>query len=251
MRGILVTGGAKRIGSEICRHMAARGWHVLVHYNSSSAAAAALVTSINGEGGRADMIQADLRSVDDGTALIARALALSPGLQALVNNASEFEYDDPSSVTAAQLSRKFATNAAAPIMLCKSFAAQVSGEGAIVNILDNRVFAPNPDYFSYAVSKVALWGGTRMLAQALAPRIRVNGIAPGITLVSGEQSADNFEIAKRLNPLGASCTPDQVACAVDLLVTVRSACGSIITIDGGEALAPHGRDVAFVNTGAA
>lgn len=246
MRGILVTGGGKRIGNEICRLMAARGWHVLVHYFRSSGPAEALVAELRANGARADMIQADLRDVEACETLLPRALALCPDLQALVNNASEFDYDDPASATAPRLMDKFAANAVAPIALCQGFARSITGDGAIVNILDNRVVAPNPDYFSYSVSKSALWGATRMLAQALAPRIRVNAVAPGITLVSGEQTAENFERARRRTPLGVNCTPDQVARAVDLLISARSACGTIITIDGGETLAPHGRDVAFV-----
>jgi len=224
---------------------------VLVHYFSSSDAAAALVSDIRAAGGRADVIQADLRDAAACKALLQQACGLCPTLQALVNNASEFDYDDPSTVTAEQLAAKFTANAASPILLCRHFAESVAGDGAIVNILDNRVMALNPDYFSYAVSKCALWGATRMLAQALAPRIRVNAIAPGITLVSGAQTAAGFEAARRLNPLGASCTPDQVARAVAFLVSARSVCGAVITIDGGESLAPHGRDVAFVDRGAA
>jgi NAD(P)-dependent dehydrogenase (short-subunit alcohol dehydrogenase family) len=246
MRGVLITGGAKRIGSEVCRLMAARGWHVLVHYFRSAGPAQALVAELQATGARADMIQADLRDVEACETLVPRALALCPGLQALVNNASEFDYDDPATATPARLTSKFAANALAPITLCQGFARTVPGEGTIVNILDNRVFAPNPDYFSYSVSKSALWGATRMLAQALAPRIRVNAVAPGITLVSGEQSAENFERTRRLSPLGVNSTPDQVARAVELLISARSACGTLITLDGGEALAPHGRDVAFV-----
>jgi NAD(P)-dependent dehydrogenase (short-subunit alcohol dehydrogenase family) len=226
--------------------MAARGWHVLVHCFRSATPANALVAELRATGARADMIQADLRDVEACNTLLPRALALCPDLQALVNNASEFDYDDPLSATGPRLMDKFAANAAAPIALCQAFAHAVAGEGAIVNILDNRVLAPNPDYFSYSVSKSALYGATRMLAQALAPRVRVNAVAPGITLVSGKQSAENFESARRLTPLGVNCTPEQVARAVDLLIAARSATGTIITIDGGEALAPHGRDVAFV-----
>lgn len=246
MRGVLVTGGGKRIGSEICRVLAARGWHVLVHYFRSAKAAAALVADLRAQGQCADMIQADLRDVEACEALLPQALALCPDLQALVNNASEFDYDDPVSATAQRLKDKFAANALAPITLCQGFARSITGEGAIVNVLDNRVFAPNPDYFSYSVSKSALWGATRMLAQALAPRIRVNAVAPGITLVSGAQTMENFEGARRLTPMGLNCSPGEVARAVELLMSARSACGTVISIDGGETLAPHGRDVAYV-----
>ena len=114
-------------------------------------------------------------------------------------------------------------------------------------MLDNKIWHPNPDYFSYTVSKVGLHAITKMLALALAPRIRVNGIAPGITLVSGKQSQNNFEMGHTMNPLGKGCTPDQIALAVKFILSTDSYNNQVMTIDGGEFLNPHDRDVAFLN----
>jgi NAD(P)-dependent dehydrogenase (short-subunit alcohol dehydrogenase family) len=151
------------------------------------------------------------------------------------------------------LTENFTVNAIAPIAIAQRFAALLpeGRTGAVINILDNRVFAPNPDYFSYGISKFAALGATRMLALALAPRIRVNGIAPGITLPSGAQTHEQYEVASRLNPLGRACSAEEIAAAVRLIAGSPAMTGAVITIDGGLALANPGRDVAFIEPGTA
>lgn len=248
MKAALITGAAHRIGRAVALRLSAEGWHVLVHYATSAAAAEETRLLIEQAGGRASLIQADLKVEADTARLIKDAARIAPGLALLVNNASTFSYDTAATATLASLQHNFTVNAAAPILLATRFAAALPAdtEGLVVNMLDNRISAPNPDYFSYGVSKHALDGATRLLALALAPRIRVNGIAPGITLVSGMQSVENFEEGHRRNPLRRGSTPDQIAAAVSFLWAAPSITGTVITIDGGQTLLNPGRDVAFL-----
>jgi NAD(P)-dependent dehydrogenase (short-subunit alcohol dehydrogenase family) len=249
MKGVLITGAAKRIGAEIARSLAAAGWHVLVHYHSSQAVAEQLRASIEERGGRATLLQADLGNADERARLIQSAFAACPKLEALINNASVFKYDAWDNIAWDNLAHSFEVNAVAPLHLSQQFALALGKDvtGCIINMLDNKIFAPNPDYLSYSTSKFALYGIMQMLARALAPHVRVCGIAPGITLVSGEQAAANFAVAHTLNPLGKGCTPEQIAGAARFILDTPSYNGQVITIDGGEVLAPHGRDVAFLS----
>jgi NAD(P)-dependent dehydrogenase (short-subunit alcohol dehydrogenase family) len=248
MKAALITGAARRIGRAIAMRLAADGWDVLLHYATSVAAAEDTKRAIEASGGRASLLQADLSTEHGSKGLIDAALAQTPDIALLVNNASTFAYDTATAATLSSLQHNFTVNTAAPILLASRLAAKLSpSAGAlVVNILDNRIFAPNPDYFSYAVSKHALDGATRLLALALAPRIRVNAIAPGITLPSGNQSEQSFEASHRRNPLGRGCTPEQIAAAVAFLWEAGSMTGAVITIDGGQSLLNPGRDVAFL-----
>lgn len=248
MKAALVTGAARRIGATIAGRLAADGWHVIIHYGKSREAASRLLAQIEAAGGRASLLEADLEDEAQLNGLIERAFTLTPDLELLVNNASLFAHDDADTATNRSLQHNFNLNAAAPIVLSQRFAERLPRHrpGAIVNILDNRVFAPNPDYFSYGISKFALLGATRMLALALAPRIRVNGIAPGITLLSGRQSEANFAASHDRNPLGRGCSPEEIARAVAFIAGTPAMTGEIITIDGGQSLANSGRDVAFL-----
>ena len=251
MKAALITGAAKRVGATIARDLAANGWRVLLHYHRSTDAVTALADEIAGLGGSAALLSADLSDADAAADLADRAFAAAPGLELIVDNASSFAHDTLSTASPQALIANFGVNAVAPIVLAQRFAAVLPAgrSGAIVNILDNRVFAPNPDYFSYGISKFAALGATRMLALALAPRIRVNGIAPGITLPSGEQTQQQFDAAHRVNPLQRGCTPEEIAAAVRLIAGSPAMTGTIITIDGGQALANPGRDVAFIKPG--
>ena len=248
MKAALITGAARRIGSAIATRLAADGWHVVLHYSTSQQAAQRLQADLAGAGATASLVRGDLADTGQHAVIIDKAFQEAPGLELIVNNASTFSYDTLDTTTASALESSFAVNAMAPVLLGRAFAARLPADrtGNIVNLLDNRVFAPNPDYFAFGVSKFALLGATRMMALALAPRIRVNGIAPGITLVSGEQSADSFAAAHRRNPLQRGCTPEEIANAVCFIVASPAMTGSVITIDGGQTLANPGRDVAFV-----
>lgn len=249
MKAVLITGAARRIGAAIARSMAADRWHVVLHYARSGEAAQQLRLEIEAAGGSASLLAADLTNESQQETLIDAARACAPGLEMLVNNASAFLFDTAQTTTGGALFDSFAVNACAPIILAQRFAETLPAgqHGQVVNILDNRIFAPNPDYFSYGVSKFALLGATRMLALGLAPRVRVNGIAPGITLVSGEQTAQGFATAHRLNPLQRGCTPEEIAGAVRFIAATPSMTGEILTLDGGQTLANPGRDVAFID----
>ncbi|MGO9483681.1 MAG: SDR family NAD(P)-dependent oxidoreductase [Rhodomicrobium sp.] len=248
MRGVLITGAAKRIGAHVAKGLAKEQWHVILHYWTSQDSAEALASEINGQGGAVTLLRADLTKDEDCAQLICAAFEACPGMEALINNASIFEYDSFKDVTPSNLRKSLQLNGAVPILLTKEFSEKYAGNaGCVINMLDNKVFGLNPDYFSYTVGKYALFGATSMMAMALMPRIRVAGIAPGITLVSGKQSEANFAAGHKMNPLGVGCTPDQILDAVKFILGARSYNGQVITIDGGESLNPHGRDVAFLN----
>nr|WP_302474242.1 SDR family oxidoreductase [Roseococcus sp. MDT2-1-1] len=250
MPNVLVTGGARRIGAVLCRTLATAGFGVVIHHRTGGAEADALAREIAAAGGRAWTIEADLSEAARAEALPARAAALCGGLDALVNNASLFLYDTPSEFSAETFHRQAAVNLVAPALLLKGFAAELAEgqDGAVVNLLDNRLFAPNPDYFTYALGKYGLLGMTEMAALHFAPRIRVNGVAPALTLISGKQSEENFQRAHRNNPLGQGVEPEDVAEAVLFLLRAPRVTGEVVVVDGGQRLRRRGRDVAFGTT---
>lgn len=250
-KGVLITGAARRVGAAIAEGLAADGWLVVAHYNSSGEAAAALADALNARGPVCFPLQADLSRREDIEGLIARAnAALAPSggrLTCLVNNASPFVYDNLPSLSWESWADHMVPGLYAPVFLSKLLAETLGGDetGLIVNILDQKVENLNPDFFSYTVSKFGLYGATRMLAMALAPRIRVCGIAPGIMLPSGKQNIEQFKAAWRRTPLGRNATVEEIVRAVRFLIESPSATGSIITLDGGESLMRRGRDIAF------
>ena len=248
MKAALITGAAQRIGGAIARELARDGWQLILHYATSEAEARSLHVELTQSGANVTLVRGDLASADQISGIVDDAFKAASGLQLLVNNASTFKSDTLGSASAAELQRCFAVNAVAPILLAQQFAERLPDgtDGCVVNIIDNRVFAPNPDYFSFGISKFALLGATRMMALALAPRVRVNGIAPGITLPSGPQSEAEFSVAHRINPLQRGCSAGEIAAAVSFIAASPAMTGSIITIDGGQTLANPGRDVAFV-----
>jgi len=247
-RAALVTGAGHRIGANIARGLAADGWFVHVHYNSSHQPAAAVVAEITAAGGRAAAVRADLADAQAVGGLVARCRDIGPPLGCLINNASLFTRDHASDLSVELWDRHIAVNMRAPAFLARDFAAQVPADdtGCIVNILDNKVFALNPDYFSYTASKFGLRGLTVTLAMALAPQVRVCGIAPGITLISDKQTPEEFERAHRNNPLGRGCSVEEIVAAVQLILNSPAMTGRIITIDGGQSLVQAPRDVAFL-----
>jgi len=252
-RAVLVTGAARRVGAEIARVLGAAGWFVHVHYRNSAAEAGAVAAAIRAAGGRAATVTADFDRLDAASAgnLVETCAANGPPLAALVNNASLFEYDTAASMTEERWRRHLQANLTAPVLLARAFALRAKalpeGEaGCIVNLLDNKVFATNPDYFSYTVSKQALEGATRTLALALAPKVRVCGVAPGIALVSGKQTEADFARTHANNPLRRGATPGDIARAVRFILDTPSLTGHTIVIDGGQFLARLPRDVAFL-----
>jgi NAD(P)-dependent dehydrogenase (short-subunit alcohol dehydrogenase family) len=243
----LVTGGGARIGAALVRRLAADGWAVAIHYHNSAHDADALALEIKAKGGRAFTVGLDLGAIDGFTDMFDLLNADLGFCSLLVNNASAFEYDDISNIKRAHLEKLFAVNLHAPVLLARDFAAQLpdDAKGLIVNLLDQKVFNLNPDFLSYTLTKSALEAATRLLAQAMGPRVRVCGIAPGLTLKSGEQSEAGFEAAHAKTPLGFGSEPADIAETLSYLVKVPSITGHTILVDGGQHLQPRTRDVMF------
>ena len=246
MRAALVTGGSKRIGAAICRALAAEGTAVAIHCNRSVDEAVSLAAELEAAGSQAAVVEADLSDPSQVTSLVERAAADIGPLDLLVNNASLFEYDDLASLDPERYLRHQAINALAPLLLSREFASQAPESGAaVVNILDQKLSNPNPDYLSYTASKQALGGLTSALAQQLAPNVRVNGVAPGLTLPSAHASAEAFAEVHGSNPLARGVTPEDIAEAVIYLARAAAITGVVLHVDGGEHLAPRSDDVLY------
>ena len=246
MRTALVTGGAKRIGAAICRALAGEGAAVAIHCNRSLDEAASLEAELTAAGVAASVVQADLADPSQVISLVERAAADIGPLDLLVNNAALFEYDDLGSLEPERYLRHQAVNALAPMLLSREFASQVpESGGAVVNILDQKLSNPNPDYLSYTASKQALGGLTTALAQQLAPNVRVNGIAPGLTLPSEHASPEAFAEVHDGNPLGRGVQPEDIAEAVIYLARAKAVTGAVLHVDGGEHLVPRRDDILY------
>ena len=237
-RTALVTGAARRIGAAIALALARAGYAVLVHANNSRDDAERLASTIMGAGGQARVVLADLADHEAVRGLVPAAAAFGR-LTLLVNNAGEFEPDDIETMSHARFQRAIAVNLEAPLFLSQAFAAQVPEglDASIVNVVDQRVLRPNPRFFSYTLSKSALFIATTTLAQALAPRIRVNGVAPGPTLPSPRQTNAQFAAQAESTPLKRGPRPDDIAAAVLYLAQATSVTGVTIPVDGGQHLA--------------
>lgn len=242
-RTAIVTGGAKRIGAAIARALAADGWHLLIHCNRSRGEAEALAAEL----GNAAVVTADLAD-PAAPATIFAALDDLPPARLLVNNASRFSYDGADDFSVEAWDAHQAINLRAPALLSQAFA-RIAGEdgGLIVNLLDAKLAQPNPDFFSYTISKMGLAGLTELTARAYAARrIRVCGIAPSVTLVSGPQSRDNFEKVHSLNALERGVHVDEIVAALRFLIATPTLTGEVITLDGGQRFLGLPRDVQFL-----
>lgn len=250
---MLVTGAAKRLGRSIALDLGAHGFDVAVHYRASGAEAEEVVRELGRLGASAAAFAADLSSEADCNALVPAVVGRLDRLDAIVNNASTFEYDAVESFGYAAMERHWRANTGPPVLLARALHRHLSaraGTGCVVNLLDQKLWNPNPDYLSYTLSKAALQAATVALAQALAPVLRVCGIAPGVTLPSGPMSVDAFEAARRLTPLERSSTPADVAGAVRFLLSAPAITGTTLLVDGGQHLASQARDVLFLSAGA-
>lgn len=246
----LVTGGARRIGRVIALTLAQRGWDVAVHYSRSGAEAQATVKEIEALGRRAVALHCELGDEAAVKSLLAQAIQALGTVSCVVNNASLFDYDDAKTFSSAALEAHMQVNVAAPVILAQALfdATHEDTQAVVINLLDQKLFNLNPDFLSYTLSKAALHSATTMLAQALAPKVRVVGIAPGITLVSGDQSEEEFARAHKVTPLGRSSTPDDIAAAVCFIAESPAITGTTLVIDGGQHLLPMQRDVMFAAT---
>lgn len=235
----LVTGASRRIGAAIARDLAAQGWQVAIHYRQSARDANALVANLREAGHEAAAIAGDLSTMDDMTALVSRCRDILGPVTCLINNASEFLRDDLASLTDDLWTTHINVNLRAPVFLARAMAAQLPPEakGNVINIIDQRALRPTPDFFSYTLSKAALWPATQMLAQALAPRIRVNAIAPGPVLQSTHQKPAEFEAEWRSTLLQQPASPEEIANAVRFILDAPAMTGQMIALDSGQHLA--------------
>lgn len=246
---VLVTGGAQRIGREIALELARHGFDIALHYRASADAAQATAGEAQALGAQARAFAADLADEAQCRALVPQVVAGCGRLDALVNNASRFEHDDVAGFGFAALEAHVRANAGAPIVLARALHAHLAlrdASGCVVNLLDQKLWNPNPDHLSYTLSKAALEAATTLLAQALAPRLRVCGVAPGVTLASGPMTDDEFERARAFTPLARSSTPLDVARAVRFLLESPAVTGTTLLVDGGQHLQPQPRDVLFL-----
>ena len=251
-RTALVTGGARRIGRTLCVSLAQAGFNVAVHYGQSMDAAHALVNELRALNVEACALQADLNDECAVAQLIASATRDLGTVGVLVNNASHFNYDvltQPESLSLAHFERHWRTNTFAPLLLTQQLAQglHVTQTGVVLNILDQKLHNPNPDFLSYTLSKSALEHATTLAAMALAPRVRVVGIAPGLSLPSGDQTQDDFAHAHNATILQRGSTPDDVAQAMLYALSARSMTGTTLLVDGGQHLSAQARDVMFTH----
>ena len=237
---VLVTGGAKRLGATIARVVTRAGAKVVIHYGRSRDEAVALADELDGV-----TVQGDLADPSAVAGLFARAVEASGGpIDALVNSASAFEEDRPERIDPALAARLYAINCTAPTLLTSAMAAQ-GREGAVVNLLDQKLANPNPDYFSYTLSKAALESATVLMAQAFAPILRVNAVAPGLTLPSGGQSDAAFEAIASRNLLRKPVGAQRVAEAVTYLLGAKAVTGQTLFVACGQRFVRSDRDVMF------
>lgn len=245
-KSALITGGAKRIGAIIAQHLARAGYHIAIHYHHSEEKAAETSASIQMIGQKTVMLSADLRETSSLTQLVEKAHETIGPLTLLVNNASEFENDCVPDLNEELWEHHFSTNLKAPVFLSQAFARLLKREnrkGSIINIIDQRVWRPTPQFFSYTLTKSALWTATRTLAQALAPDIRVNAVGPGPTLPSKRQSIDQFIQQNKALLLEKGSSPQDIAEAVLFLAQAESVTGQMIAVDGGQHLAWETPDI--------
>ena len=242
----LVTGGKARLGAAIVRKLAGEGWKIAIHVHHPDAAATTLAADIKRAGGEALVVVGDLADAEFCSTVFTQLGPLG-FCSVLVNNASLFEYDDISNISAKSMDAHYHANLRAPVLLSRAFAEQLPPEakGLIVNIIDQKVFNLNPDFLSYTVSKAALESATQLLAMALAPKVRVVGVAPGLSLRSGAQTEEGFQKAHAHTPLGFGSTPEDIAETVSYIVRVPSLTGKTIVVDGGQSLVRRDHDVMF------
>ncbi|MEY1557383.1 SDR family oxidoreductase [Yoonia sp. R2331] len=251
----LVTGGGARLGRAMALYLGGRGYDVAVHYASSGDGAAEVVTELEAMGQRGAALQADLLDEAAAQALLpAAAKVLGGPVTCLINNASIFEYDNIGSATRKSWDRHMESNLRAPFVLTQALAQQAPdpvmdahdepvAQALVVNMLDQRVQKLTPEFMTYTIAKMGLWAMTRTAAQALAPRVRVNGIGPGPTLKGHRQSEQHFDRQRKATILGRGADPEGITAALGYLLDARAVTGQMIAVDGGQHLAWQTPDV--------
>ena len=254
-RTVLVTGAAKRLGRSIALTLAAGGWQVAVHYRSSQQDAMDTVAACAQLTRGSALFDADFEDETAVRALLPRVVAHFGHVDAMVNSASLFEHDNAETFGFAALEKHLRSNTATPVLLAQALhqhvadrvaAGEADAQGAVVNLLDQKLWNQNPDFVSYTLSKAALEAAGTMLALALAPRVRVVGVAPGLTLTSHMLSDDKFAQLHALSPLGRSSTAEDVAATVKFALENRSITGTTLLVDGGQHLMKFDRDFSMM-----
>lgn len=250
-RTVLVTGAAKRLGRAIALDLAAYGWQVAVHYRGSEADAIETAAACARLSGASGHFYADFDSEQAVRQLLPRVVAQLGPVDAVVNSASLFEHDSAADFGYTAMERHLRSNAGAPILLAQTLHQHLAqrgpaAQGVVVNLLDQKLWNMNPDFVSYTLSKAALETANTMLAQALAPQLRVVGVAPGLTLTSDYLSAEKFAQLHRLSPLGRSSTAEDVAATVRFALDNRSITGTTLLVDGGQHLMRFDRDFSMM-----
>ncbi|MBN8504983.1 MAG: SDR family oxidoreductase [Burkholderiales bacterium] len=244
---VLVTGAARRLGRHLALHLGRCGYDIAVHLRRlPDADGQQLLDELRRLGARAECFAADLAVEADVESLVPRVLASLGRLDAVVNSASLFSDDDVHGLSYDSLQRHLLPNCGAPLLLARALhrhCEQAERTGCVVNVLDQKLWNPNPDHLSYTLSKAALESATGLLARALAPRLRVVGVALGVTLPSGPMTEAEFQAAHRMTPLGRSSTADDFAEAVAFLLRSPAITGTTLLVDGGQHLAAQPRDV--------
>ncbi len=246
---VLVTGSAKRLGREIALALARAGWQVAVHYRGSVDAAMLTVADCEQLGVTAAAFDADLADEPAVRGLLPRVVAHFGQVDAVVNSAALFEHDSAATFGYAALEKHLRANTGAPILLAQALHTHVrarAGKGVVVNMLDQKLWNQNPDFLSYTLSKAALEAANTMLAMALAPDVRVVGVAPGLTLTSEYLSPEKFAALHQLSPLGRSSRPEDVAGAVKFALENASLTGTTLLVDGGQHLMRFQRDFSMM-----
>jgi NAD(P)-dependent dehydrogenase (short-subunit alcohol dehydrogenase family) len=247
---VLITGAAKRLGRAFALHFAQAGWNVAIHYGHSAAEAQALAAEIGMLGRRVVTLQADLADEAAVRQLLPQCVEALGVPNCIINNASRFEFDSARDIDYGKLQAHLLPNLAAPVLLAQALHALLSTcshsqTACVINLLDQKLYNLNPDFLSYSLSKVALEGATKMLAQALAPKVRVVGLAPGLTLPSYLQTPAQFAKTHQTALLGQSSTPDDLAQAALFLANSPAITGTTLVVDGGQHLQAMPRDISF------
>jgi NAD(P)-dependent dehydrogenase (short-subunit alcohol dehydrogenase family) len=245
---ILVTGGAKRVGRRLVERLSAAGHAVVIHANASATQAEELCAQLRVSNPQVWTIKADLADHTAACALVGQAGQLiGKPLSGLINSASVFEYDAPGAMDISVFDRAMAVNLRAPALLAERFAAQADPQrdNCIINMIDQKLWNMNPDFYSYTMSKAGLLAATDMMARAFAPNVRVNAIAPGLLLPSYDQTAKEFAATASRNPLGRPIDLNNVTSAAEFLLANTALTGQTIHVDNGGRLMARARDVMF------
>lgn len=235
-KAALITGSARRIGRAIAVHLASEGWDIAAHYNTSQDEALSLQEEVQAKGVSCRLYAADLSDPAAADRLAEECIRDFPHASLLVNSASIFKRDTVATLSPALWDEHLRINALSPILLTRAFHRLSAAQNCVINMLDQKVSNATPDFFSYTTSKLVLHNATRMLAMSLWPKTRVNGIAPGLVLRSGDQTEEQFRAVHNRTPLGIGPSLAEICRAVELLAETPSITGQVITIDGGRHL---------------